>query len=278
MLDSMLNTSQSPVGSLRDVRSPAPAVTRAAAVLKVLSQPNVGTLGVSELARQLDLPKSSIANLCTALEEAHFVRRIGDGYTLGHYVLELGSAYLNTTDLPQDFRERTRNLATASEETVLLAMLEGDDIVYLARHDGTQPIRLASDIGRRLPAACTALGKAMLSRQDPAEVEAHYKRLKHFPVLTPKSNQNVAELMADLEASRVRGYAIDDEENMLGVRCFAVALGGEAAPATHAVSVTMLKARATPELEDAVVSDLKELAEDLSPWQDRHAAVAAAVA
>jgi IclR family transcriptional regulator, blcABC operon repressor len=273
----MLNTSQNPVGSMRDVRSPAPAVTRAAAILKHLSTPGVGTLGVSELARQLDLPKSSIANLCSALEEAHFIRRIGDGYTLGHYVLELGSAYLNSTDLPQDFRERTRDLPTASEETVLLAMLDGNDIVYLARHDGTQPIRLASDIGRRLPAACTALGKAMLSQQDLAEVRARYKRLKNFPVLTPKSNQNVDELIEDLERSRDRGYAIDDEENMLGVKCFAVALGGsgESAGPSHAVSVTMLKARATEELEDAVVADLTQLAADLTPWQAREAVVAA---
>lgn len=273
----MLDTSQNPVGSMRDVKSPAPAVTRAAAVLKLLSQPGVGTLGVSELARQLGLPKSSIANLCTALEEVHFVRRIGDGYTLGHYVLELGSAYLNTTDLPQDFRERANGLTTASEETVLLAMLDGNDIVYLARHDGTQPIRLASDIGRRLPAACTALGKAMLSQQDLSEVRARYKRMKSFPVLTPKSNQNVDELIEDLERSRERGYAIDDEENMLGVRCFAVALGeaSDDSESAHAVSVTMLKARATAELEEEVVADLTQLAADLSPWQSRADAVAA---
>jgi IclR family transcriptional regulator, blcABC operon repressor len=273
----MLNTSQNPVGSMRDVRSPAPAVTRAAALLKLLSQPGIGTLGVSELARQLDLPKSSIANLCNALEEVHFVRRINDGYTLGHYVLELGSAYLNTTDLPQDFRERANGLPTASEETVLLAMLDGNDIVYLARHDGTQPIRLASDIGRRLPAACTALGKAMLSQQDLAEVRARYKRMKNFPVMTPKSNQNVDELIEDLERSRERGYAIDDEENMLGVKCFAVALGGveEEPGVAHAVSTTMLKARASSELEKAVVTDLTQLATDLTPWQSREKAVAA---
>jgi hypothetical protein len=71
------------------------------------------------------------------------------GYMLGPRLLELGSAYLRTVDVLQDFRDSCR---TGSQETLLLATLDDLDVLYLARHDGTQPVRLGSDIGRRLPA------------------------------------------------------------------------------------------------------------------------------
>lgn len=248
----------------RQLHSLAPAVTRAAALLELLAEPDAGALGVSDLARRLGLPKSSIANLCAALEQADMIRRVNGGYMLGQRLLELGSAYLRTVDRLQDFRDSCRNLPTASQETLLLATLDDLDVLYLARHDGTQPIRLGSDIGQRLPAACTALGKAMLAQIDPGEVEQRHRRLAAFPVLTPKSNRNVAELLEDLERTRGRGYAIDDEENTPGVTCYAVAIPTADPEQRRGVSVTLLKARETDELRERLVADLRQLAAHLS--------------
>jgi DNA-binding IclR family transcriptional regulator len=248
-----------------DLHSPAPAVTRAAALLGLLVEPDVSPLGLSDFARRLGLPKSSVANLCAALEQADMIRRVNGGYMLGPRLLELGSAYLRTVDVLQDFHESCRNLRTGSQETLLLATLDDLDVLYLARHDGTQPIRLGSDIGRRLPAACTALGKAMLAQMDPRDVEEQHRRLPEFPVITPKSNRNVDELLADLERTRDRGYAIDDEENTPGVTCYAVAIpAGEADEQRRGVSVTLLKARENDQLRDNLVADLRQLAAHLS--------------
>jgi IclR family transcriptional regulator, blcABC operon repressor len=252
--------------NLRDVSSSAPAVTRAAALLGVLAEPGVGPMGPSDLARRLGLPKSSIANLCSALEGVGFVTRIDGRYELGPRLLELGGAYLRQTDALTAFRDTCRRLPTASQETVQFATLDGMDVVYLARHDGSQPIRLASDIGGRMPAMCTGLGKAMLSRLDPHIAEDRLRQTSMFPALTHNSIRNVPDLMSDLERTRERGYAIDDEENTIGVVCFAVALPGtDRAGRQRAVSVTMLKARATDALRDAIVADLTELARTLSP-------------
>lgn len=240
--------------------SPAPAVTRAAALLDVLADDPAGRMGLSDLARRLDVPKSSIANLCIALEDAGLVRRVDNRYTLGHKLVELASAYLSKVDLLQEFREAVRTLRTVSQETVLFAMLDGAEVLYLARHDGTQPIRLASDVGRRMPAVCTALGKAMLSVLPDDEIRARVGGLDPFPVLAPKGNRNVAELLEDIERTRGRGYSIDDEENTEGVMCFSVPLPPLGADRPlHAVSVTMLKARATERLRERVVADLQEL-------------------
>lgn len=261
----MLSTEMSDREGVGKPRSPAPAVTRAAAILEVLAEPGVGALGLAELTRRLRLPKSSVANLCVALEESGLLRRVNDGYLLGQRLLELGSAYLRSIDEVQDFHETCRSLRTISHETVLFATLDGVDTLYLARHDGSQPIRLASDVGRRLPAGCTALGKAMLAQLDPAAVAERYGQLSTFPVLTPRSNQSLDELLDDLRLTRERGYAVDDEENMPGVTCFAVALSSnDAHRVRRAVSVTMLKARASDDLRAQVVSDLRQLAGHLS--------------
>lgn len=250
---------------LRETRSPAPAVTRAAALLQLLAQPDSGPLGLAELSRQLGLPKSSIANLCAALEDVELIRRSDGGYLLGRRLLELGSAYLRSVDELQDFHQLCRGFRTISQETVLFATLDGVDVLYLARHDGTQPIRLASDVGRRMPAGCTALGKAMLSRLDPAVVEERYRQLTIFPALTANSKQNLPELLEDLERTRERGYAIDDEENTAGVMCVAVPLEVTSSrEPLRAVSVTMLKARATDQLVERAASDITELARHMS--------------
>jgi DNA-binding IclR family transcriptional regulator len=249
----------------REWHSPAPAVTRAAALLGLLVEPDARPLGLSDFARRLGLPKSSVANLCAALEQADMLRRVNGGYMLGPRLLELGSAYLRTVDALQDFRETCRTLPVASQETLLLATLDDLDVLYLARHDGTQPIRLGSDIGRRLPAACTALGKAMLAQIDPRDVADQHRRLPEFPILTPKSLRNLDELLAELERTRERGYAIDDEENTPGVTCYAVAIpGSPSAQQRRGVSVTLLKARETPQLRDDLVADLRQLAAHLS--------------
>jgi DNA-binding IclR family transcriptional regulator len=244
-------------------RSPAPAVTRAAAVLGLLAQSGE-SVGLAELARRLELPKSSIANVCSALEEAGLIRRVDGRYRLGHSVLALGSAYLRSNSLLQDFADTAARLPAGAHETMLLAQLDGTDVVYIARHDGTQPIRLASDIGQRLPANCTALGKAMLAQLDPAVVAERYRQLSSFPVLSERSKRNVDELLADLKLTRRRGYAIDDEENTLGIQCFGVPIARQdAAEPLRAVSVTMLKARASDDLVERLVDDLRDLASRL---------------
>src|SRR5439155_10095121 len=170
----------------------APAVTRAAAVLNVLSENAAVALGPSELARRLGLPKSSIANICGALADAGLVRRVGTGFALGRRLAELGGAYLVAVDMVQEFYEAARGLPVASEETVQLAVLDGLEMTYLARHDGRQPVRLTSQIGRRLPATSTATGKAALASLDPAELDRRLAGVIELPAATAKPHRSVA--------------------------------------------------------------------------------------
>jgi DNA-binding IclR family transcriptional regulator len=237
---------------------------RAAALLEVLGQTQAGPMGLSELARKLDLPKSTIANLCSALEQARLVRKVDGRYELGLRVLELAAGY-TSGDVISRFRELAKGLRWASQETINFATLEGTDIVFLARHEGTQPIRLAPGIGRRMPATCNALGKAILAAMDPQEVAARFSDPSAFPILTPHSVSNLAELNDDLEATRERGYADDREENSIGLVCYSVPVpqttpGGQ----LLAVAVALLVARESDELREKLLGELRQLAADLA--------------
>jgi DNA-binding IclR family transcriptional regulator len=248
-----------------DADSLAPAVTRAAAILDLLATDAAAAFGPSELARRLGLPKSSIANICAALADVGLVRRVGTGFALGRKLAELGGAYLSAVDLVQEFYDACRELPTGSGETVQLAVLDGIEMTYLARHDGQQPVRLTSQIGRRLSATSTATGKAALAALEDVELDRRVDGLTNLPVSTPNSLRTVSELRRDLAEVRRRGYALDDEETIEGVVCYGIAIAGRRpGEGPHAASITLLKARATPERVSALVDDLHRLAGLLS--------------
>jgi len=243
----------------------APAVTRAAMILDVLAEAADDPVGPSELARRLGLPKSSIANICGALADAGLVRRIGTGFALGRRLAELGGAYLGSVDQVQEFYDVSRALPTGSDETVQFAVLDGLEVTYLARHDGRQPVRLTSGIGRRLPAFSTATGKAALASLPEAELERRLAGLTALPQATAHAHATVEALREDLAAIRERGYAIDDEETMEGVVCYGMMIPArQPGEGPCAASITLLKVRATPERVPALLHDLRSLAASLS--------------
>lgn len=250
---------------IAESESLAPAVTRAGAILDVLAEYPGDAPGPSELARRLGLPKSSIANICNALADIGLVRRIGTGFALGRKLAELGGAYLASVDQVQEFYEACRTLENGSEETVQLAVLDGLEMTYLARHDGRQPVRLTSQIGRRLPATVTATGKAALASLPVAELDRRLEGVGDLPTFTANSIRNVAGLRADLHVVRGRGYAMDDEETVEGVVCYGVMIPGRRpGEGPYAASITLLKARATDERVPLLIDDLRRLARSLS--------------
>jgi IclR family transcriptional regulator, blcABC operon repressor len=255
----------------------APAVTRAAVILDLLAENRGSAAGPSELARRLGLPKSSIANICAALADAGLARRVGTGFALGRKLAELGGAYLASVDQIQEFYDASHELEAGSDETIQLAVLDGIEMTYLARHDGRQPVRLTSQIGRRLPASVTATGKAALATLDPDEVARRFEGVE-LPTLTRRSLPTLDALLADLDVVRNRGYSMDDEETVEGVVCFGVAIPGrDPGEGPYAASITLLKARATFDRVPVLIADLHRLAARLSDplrgeWTGRAAA------
>ena len=242
-----------------------PAIERAAAILDVLAASEGVAVSASDLARRLDRPKSSTASLCAALETVGLIERREAGYQLGRKLAELGGRYLSTLDEVSEFYQSCKRSPILSRETARAAILDGTEVLYLARYDGVQPLRLTSHIGDRFPASCTATGKALLAHLDPAVLADRYRRFSTLPALTPRSLTNVPDLMAELETIRWRGWAIDDEETTIGVTCLAVAVGPPQQPARFAVSVTFLTSRLGQDLRlDDLVRELHALAETMA--------------
>lgn len=266
---STVNANSGPQAATQDASPLVPAVTRAALILDLLAADALagasGPTQLSDLARRLGLPKSSAANICSALLDAGLIRRVGGGFGLGRHLAELGGAYLSTVDQVQAFFEYIQQLPNASEETAHLAILDGLEVTYMARHDGRQAIRIASEVGRRLPASCTSLGKATLATLPPAELAERLRGVEQLPTLTARSHRRVAALLADLEEVRQRGYAVDDEETSEGIVCLGVAVPfGPRGDARYAVSVTLLRARADAERREELLADLRRLARHLA--------------
>jgi DNA-binding IclR family transcriptional regulator len=153
-------------------------------------------------------------------------------------------------------------METLSAETVQLGTLVEGDVLFLARHDGAQPIALTSAIGKRLPASATAVGKAMLARLDAPDLAAMLS--EPLPQLTDRSHRELAALSEDLAEIRQRGHAIDNEEAAPNVVCLAVSIDTPEGDPRCAVSTTLFKDRLTPELRERLVADLTAVASYLA--------------
>lgn len=247
-------------GESRPHASPAPAVTRAAAVLNALAESESGRLTLSDLARELGIPKSSTSNLLQALEDAQLISRLGSDYALGVKLVELGAAYLSRRDEVREFYRFCEQAPTLKGETVRIAMLDGENVIYLARYEGHPAVRLTSNIGDKMPVSVCAVGKVLVSRLHDHDLEQLFPDDQALPVMTERSLKTGRELKAEIVRIRAQGYAFEDEESTLGVVCLGVAVPTHGAHGPSlAVSVTALKATFSDEQRDAMVRELTEL-------------------
>ncbi len=243
--------------------SPAPAVTRAAAILDALEGAGGEPLGVSDLARSLGIAKSSTSHLCQALEDARLIQRRDNGYVLGRRTIELAGAYLSGFDEVRSFYELCSRTETLRQHVVQIAMLDGIDVLYLARYEGRSRFRLAANIGDRFPAALTATGQALLAALPQAEIARRFRGVE-IPHLTDSSLSGLPALQARLVKVRAEGYAYDDEGVHPGVVGLAVRLSPRhAGGAMLSLGVTVLKPLATDETMTALLAELRSVAEAL---------------
>lgn len=208
-------------------RSASPAVTRAAAILTRLAVEPGRPVGPSELSRQVGVPKSTVLNVCAALVEAGLLSRSVEGYQLGGRLAELGHAYLAGVTEVEVFHRLCRERYPEAPRTVQLAVLgDGTSAVYLARHDGREPLHLglAAEIGRSVPAYCTASGKALLAALDGSGLAARLPADGVLDPATPASLTRADGLHDELRATRERGYATEDGEIVDGLCCVGVAV------------------------------------------------------
>lgn len=238
---------------------------RVLAVLRSLGDYPRG-VGLEQLARDLEMPKSSLHRALASLCRSGFADHDDRGsYRLALELVRLAFAYYEQLDRRQVVGPLLEALAERFGETAHYAELDGAEIVYLAKM--TPPGRgaqMTSIVGGRNPAHCTGLGKALLAYEltDGRAVEAYVAANGPLAQRTPNTLVDARGLAASLELVRDRGYAVDDEESEEGINCiaFSLFLDHPTRPA-GAVSVAALAHRtALAQLEEAA-GEMRELIE-----------------
>ncbi|SOD72243.1 IclR family transcriptional regulator [Jatrophihabitans sp. GAS493] len=199
---------------------------RVLAVLTELARHPAG-VGLDQLARALDSSKPTVHRALGSLRRAGFAAQNGRGnYQLGDEFIRL--AFANHEARPDHLRVQPtlEELAERYGETAHYAVLDGRSVVYRSKVEpNAGAVKLTSIIGGRNPAHCTAVGKLLLSYLlvDESAV-AQWVAAAPLPASTPRAKVTTAELQADFELIRARGYSTDDQENEPGVNCLAVPL------------------------------------------------------
>ena len=217
---------------------------------------------LGELTRALSIPKSSLHGLLRTLEHRQWVETDDTGlrFRLGVRALRLASSHLAQDRDMQILHEAMRELCDSTGETVQLARLAGDEIVYLAQFPGRHPVRLVSAVGERLPAHATALGKALLAARTDEELQLMLE--SPLAALTVNTITDWPRLQAALAATRERGVAWDDEEASVGLTCAATVVPSAVLP-THAISVSMPTFRVSEEVRQELIKMLTAAADSL---------------
>lgn len=243
-----------------------PAVERATRLVDALAAAG-RPLALADLARDLDLPKSSVHGLLGTLVSLGLARRDGDGrFALGARPLQWADAFASQSGLMRAFERHAGEFPALRAETVMLAVLDGAQVSYLACRQGTRPLAVNFRVGGRFPAACTSSGKAMFASLPEARVRA-LVRDTGIARLTRRSVASAPALLRQLEEVRARGYAIDDEETAEGMQCFGApvfGLGLGRGEAVAAVAVSVIKAGLTAKRRDEIVRAITGLANAIS--------------
>ncbi|MBB4267344.1 IclR family transcriptional regulator [Roseospira visakhapatnamensis] len=221
------------------------SVRRAMAILTALSAAEDG-LTLTEVAQAVGLAPSTAHRLLTTLQDERFARvDPGTGlWSVGVGAFSVGNGFLRGRDLVALARPDMRQLMYDSGETVNLAVAEEGEAVYLSQVECREMMRAFARPGSRVPLHCTGVGKALLAALDPGEAERLIAAHPPAPV-TGRTLVSSAQLRSDLAATRARGFAIDDQEQAVGLRCVAAVIRDQHGEPLAAMSLSGPMARIT---------------------------------
>src|SRR5260370_5985037 len=170
-----------------------------------------GPMTLSDLARAAALPRATARRILFTLERAGFVATDGKLFTLTPHVLTLAASFLRSSQVVTVLQPVLDRIAASAQEISSLAVLDGDDVVFIARGSPARMFSAGLDIGYRLPAFCTSVGRAMLGQFEDAELAAKLKAMRR-EALTPHTVTDPQKLLAAISADRKQGYSLVDRE------------------------------------------------------------------
>jgi DNA-binding IclR family transcriptional regulator len=203
-----------------DEKYAVPALDRAHAVLTLLTEEPY-KWKLSDMSKQLGISKSTLFNLLQTMEQLQWVNRDrNETYALGSSLGNFGSAYFRQFDLIEEFRRSAEPVMRTLQESVQLARLEGNEVMYLAKVEAPSPVQMVSGTGVRFPAHATGLGKCLMAEMSAEQVTQVFTQetLAKVTVHTVGSREA---FLNELAKVRQNGYALDIQEGVMGFCCVA---------------------------------------------------------
>ncbi len=239
------------------------SVDRAVMILEQLAHRG-GCASLADLARDLNLNRSTVHGLLATLRLRGLISKDDHGhYVLGIKLFELGSVAVSRLDLRLVAGPILERLVDEFQETVHLVVGDGLDVVYIDKRESPQSMTIVSQVGYRLPAYCTGVGKAMLAFKSRVELDT----LLNGVELQSRTRNTITDkevLKSHLEKVRECGYALDNEEIIEGLRCVAAPIRDHTGQVVAALSVSGPSVRLKDEKINQLISAVVKAAADIS--------------
>jgi IclR family transcriptional regulator, KDG regulon repressor len=219
-----------------------PAVSRTLDILELFLAHAEGGLTLPEITRSLRIPRSTAHDLVRTLVSRDYLQADGGTprqYTLGIKLLELGEMYISSVDLADIGRQIAVETSRLSQETVHVAILDDADVIYVAKQNSSQAVRMVSHVGGRVPAHCTAGGKVLLAALGEDELRSRLRDGERLIAMTPNSITSLDKLREQLDSVRRTGLAYDHSESTLHAACVAAPVYDREGTAVAAISMSV---------------------------------------
>jgi IclR family KDG regulon transcriptional repressor len=247
----------------RSKSAPVGVVGKLLQLLERLDQAPGGLL-LREIVKSTSINKSTAYRFLSHLESEGYVFRDSDGYYMvGPKLAKLGNGTTYQATLCRTSAAILETLCIETGETVNLAVLDGNEILYLKVFESRHTFRMVSEVGRRRPLYCTALGKAVLAYLPP-EQQRKIISSTRFDRFTPHTVGSAEDLDKDLHRVHRRGYALDDEETVVGARCIAVPILNRDHTVLGGISVSGPVVRVTKRMIPEFAALLRTAADDIA--------------
>ncbi|GIK79870.1 MAG: helix-turn-helix domain-containing protein [Pseudorhodoplanes sp.] len=233
-------------------------------VIECFDEENV-LLSVSAVAARARLSRAAARRCLLTLQRLGYAELDGGLYRLTPRVLRLGFAYIASNELPDLLQPRVDQLSGEIHESCSASILDGDEIVYIARAATKRIMTVALGIGARLPATCTSMGRVLLASLDPDEAA---RRIAAAPrkAFTPRTMTREEDLLRILQQVRQQGYCVTDQELEIGLVSIAVPIQNTAGKTVAALNIGTQSARfAAADLSARFLTKLKAAQKDLRP-------------
>ena len=257
---SIMSNERRMIMSVRFIQS----IERAANVLELFLSTNP-ELSVKEISQKLNLSKSTVHGIIKTLEHRGYLQQNPDDlkYRLGIKLFTLGNFVAKHLDIGKIARPIIRDLVEELEETVHLVILQRDEVIYIEKVEGPRTLTIYSHTGKRAPVHCTGVGKAILAHLSEKEADSLLSS-SSLEAFTEYTRTDIGEIKNHLLSIREAGYAVDDEEIELGLKCIAAPIFNHLGNVIASISCAAPKMRLDEERLPIVIAGIKRAAFEIS--------------